>query len=114
MMRSARSAMLALQRRKGNHAGNIEARAAGLRPRQGLDPLHGGRAAHGELLVEQHVFVLPADFVRRELAQHARGMPAASERAGMRASALTNASAATTASSPTSALSLTTAFMPMS
>src|SRR5258706_6550060 len=42
------------------------------------------------------------------------GMPATSERAGTRASALTKASAATTASSPISALSFTTQFMPIS
>src|SRR4051812_44859743 len=41
-------------------------------------------------------------------------MPAASARAGTRASAFTKASAATMACSPTSALSLTTLFMPMS
>ena len=41
------------------------------------------------------------------------GMPAASERGGMRASAFTKAIAATIASSPTSALSFTTQFMPI-
>src|SRR5439155_4854067 len=66
------SAMLPLQLGKRYGTGDVDAPAAGLDAREGLDLFHGRGAADGELLVERHVVPLPADLLLGELAQHAR------------------------------------------
>src|SRR3954453_13943599 len=72
MMTSAVSATLRFQFGEWDRAGNVDALAVWFDAGERLDLLHGLEAAHGQLLVEERVVLLPLDFLRRELAQHAR------------------------------------------